>query len=129
MSVDVAQRAVARSQVAYNERRTLPVTHLERRAGKGGDGLTFDGIASMVDPPYSVWDAFGEFTETINAGAFDKTMREDVRLLVNHEGVPLARTKSGTLELSTTPHLRVVAPNLDPANPDVKRMKSAIDRG
>jgi len=42
------------------------------------------------------------FTETIAPGAFSKTLSEtpDVRLLINHEGLPLARTKNGTLTLS-----------------------------
>jgi HK97 family phage prohead protease len=42
------------------------------------------------------------FKEVIAPGAFRKTLSEtpDVRLLVNHEGLPLARTKNGTLTLS-----------------------------
>jgi hypothetical protein len=41
-------------------------------------------------------------------------MQPDVRLLIDHEGQPLARTKSGTLTLSTDDHgLHVHAP-LDP---------------
>ena len=96
-----------------------------------GDGtVTFDGIASVVDTPYTVRDMFGEFTETIVKGAFTKTLKEkaDVRLLVNHDGVPLARTKSGTLKLSAEPSLRAVA-TLDPANPTVQEIRSAMGRG
>jgi len=42
------------------------------------------------------------FIETIAPGAFRKTLSEtpDVRLLINHEGLPLARTKNGTLTLT-----------------------------
>jgi HK97 family phage prohead protease len=41
------------------------------------------------------------FKETIAPGAFRKTLTEtpDVRLLINHEGLPLARSKNGTLKL------------------------------
>jgi len=41
------------------------------------------------------------FIETIARGAFRKTLTEipDVRLLVNHDGLPLARTKNGTMTL------------------------------
>jgi HK97 family phage prohead protease len=41
------------------------------------------------------------FIERIAPGAFRKTLTEtpDVRLLINHEGLPLARTKNGTLRL------------------------------
>lgn len=120
-----------------SERATRPLenrdypTAWEIRADDGDDGkVTFDGIASMVDTPYSVRDMFGEFTETIVKGAFTKTLKEkaDVRFLVNHEGVPLARTKSRTLTLSANPHLRAVA-ELDPVNPDVQRLRSAVSRG
>jgi HK97 family phage prohead protease len=42
------------------------------------------------------------FLERIAPGAFRKTLTEtpDVRLLINHEGLPLARTKNGTLQLN-----------------------------
>ncbi len=64
--------------------------------------IDVEGYASVTDEPYVVTDALGEFTETIEAGAFAKTLKEkdDVRLLFNHDGIPLARTKSGTLRLA-----------------------------
>lgn len=104
-------------------------TEFEVRADETGT-VTFDGVASVVDAPYQVRDMFGEFQETIAKGAFRKTLAEkaDVRLLVNHEGVPLARTKARTLKLSASPDLRAVA-ELDPANPDVQRIQSAMTRG
>ena len=43
---------------------------------EGSNGFTFEGVASVVDAPYQVRDAFGEFTETISAGAFNKTLRD-----------------------------------------------------
>jgi HK97 family phage prohead protease len=104
-------------------------TEFEVRAEDDGK-VTFDGVASVVDTPYQVRDMFGEFEETIAKGAFRKTLAEksDVRLLVNHEGVPLARTKSKTLKLSASPDLRAVA-DLDASNPDVQRIQSAMSRG
>lgn len=44
----------------------------------------------------------GGFVELIAPAAFDRALREahDVRLLINHDGVPLARSTSGTLRLS-----------------------------
>jgi HK97 family phage prohead protease len=41
------------------------------------------------------------FIEKIAPGAFSKTLQEtpDVRLLANHEGLPMARTKNGTMRL------------------------------
>lgn len=94
------------------------------------DKVTFDGVASVVDTPYVVRDVFGEYQETIARGAFSKTLKEkaDVRLLINHDGTPLARTKSKTLTLTAAPDLRAVA-DLDPSNPKVQEIRSAMTRG
>ncbi len=64
-----------------------------------GDGqFNISGCASVTDTPYEM----GFYTETIRSGAFTQTLnnRPDVQLLVNHTGLPLARTVSGTLRLS-----------------------------
>ena len=123
---DIAERAsLAR------EDRQFVFESIELRAADGDDDvLNFDGVASSVDTPYTVRDMFGEFTETMVKGAFTKTLKEkdDVRFLVNHDGIPLARTASKTLNLSTTPHLRAVAP-LDARSPLVQTVRSAMDRG
>lgn len=110
------------------EDRAFDVADVEIRATD--DGVTFDGVASTVDTPYTVRDMFGEFTETITKGSFNRTLRQrdDVRLLVNHSGVPLARTKSKTLRLSADPDLRALA-TFDAANPTVQEVRSALGRG
>jgi uncharacterized protein len=111
------------------EARSFAVADAEIRAETDGS-VTFEGIASTVDTPYTVRDAFGEFEETISKGAFKKTLSEkdDVALLVNHDGVPLARTKSKTLRLAATPDLFASA-KLDLANPTVQEIRSAMSRG
>jgi HK97 family phage prohead protease len=70
--------------------------------------------------------------EVIKSSAFKRSVRQkdDVKLLVNHDGVALARTKSGTMALSVDETgLRFDVPSLDPANPDVQRLVSAMSRG
>ena len=69
--------------------------------------------------------------ESIQPGAFKKTLSEraDVKLLVNHDGVPLARTQSGTMELREDEHGLFVEATLDPENPRVKEINSAMKRG
>lgn len=113
-------------------RRSFPITDFEFR-DDGPTGFTFEGVASVVDHPYTVRDQFGEYTETIKAGAFNKTLKDGsarVSLYVNHRhsDVPLATRGAGTLTLSADPHLRVKA-SLDPARPDVQILASAIRRG
>jgi len=123
--MDLSRRATMNREI-----RTWTLDACELRESTTSDALTLTGEASVVEAPYAVRDMFGEFTETIREGAFDKTLSEnpDVMLLVNHDGLPLARTKSGTLKLAADPHLSVYA-TLDPSDPDVKRIESKMRRG
>lgn len=103
------------------EHRTI-ATDLEVR--EEGDGrLAFAGYAAIFDS-----ESHGE---VVRSTAFTKTVREndDVRLLVNHDGVPLARTKSGTLSLSVDKRGLFAEADLDPANPTVSELRSAMERG
>jgi HK97 family phage prohead protease len=90
------------------------------------------GYASTTEDPYPVRDWLGEYHETICRGAFTKALqeRDDVRLLVNHEGIPVARTKSGTMLLNEDDRgLLVDVPSLDTASPLVQTIRSAMQRG
>ncbi len=54
------------------------------------------GYASLSATPYDM----GSYEEQISPGAFASlSSRPDVQLLVNHEGLPLARTTNGSLML------------------------------
>jgi len=90
-----------RAAVTGRETRQFTVTPVEVRKDGEGAATGLMGYASVTDVPYTVNDWLGEYTEVVRAGAFGKTISEnqDVRLLLNHEGLPLARTKSGTLQL------------------------------
>jgi hypothetical protein len=73
----------------------------------------------------------GWYTETVRSGAFTKTLAEnpDVRYLINHDGLPLARTTSGTLDLSqdsTGLHSRA---RVNMARGDVRDMVYALRDG
>lgn len=111
-----------------------------REAADGSVSLA--GYASVTGVGYRVHDWAGEYTETVRRGAFAKSIAEsqDVRLLVNHDGVPLARTTSGTLtlreitEAGLDPQHRNqtglwVEATLDPASPLVQTLRSAMARG
>lgn len=100
----------------------------------GSDGYTFEGVASVVDVPYEVSDMWGTFTETVSAGAFDKTIGptrkkgDDVGLFINHDtrGIPLASLLAGSLSLAADPNLRVKA-SLNAARSDIRDIKIAVD--
>ncbi len=79
------------------ERRTFAVQDVEARQAEDGI-LRLSGYAAVFNESSVPLP----FKETIAPGAFRKTLGEtpDVRLLINHEGLPLARTKNGTMTLS-----------------------------
>jgi len=106
------------------EQRTV-TAQVEYRDDEQGPMIV--GHAATFDQPYQV----GFFTETIHPEAFKRTLSlsPDVRLLVDHEGQPLARTKSGTLELGTDSRGLTVRATLDPSDPDVQRLIPKMRRG
>lgn len=113
------------------ETRVLP-TQWESRASSV-DELSLTGYASVFDAPYDIYGGprAGGWTEVVDPKAFARTLREkpDVHLLINHDGMPLARTKSGTLKLSTDDHGLHVEASLDRGDPDVQRLERKMTRG
>lgn len=89
-----ADTQIASLRSKYGEE--LEVRAVEVRA-QDADSLTIEGYAALYDEVTNL----GYFNEQIARGAFDDVLTDDVRLLINHEGVPLARTINGSLELST----------------------------
>jgi HK97 family phage prohead protease len=105
--------------------RAVAYTNLEVRAYE--DKNVLSGYAAVFDSPSEPMP----FIEFVRRGAFAKTLNDgaDVRLLIDHEGVPLARTKSGTMSLEEDERGLKVEAQLDPANPDAMRVLSAMRRG
>ena len=112
-------------------RETRVTDAMALRAEDDGDGLTLRGYATVFDADYEITDALGTYTERVAAGAFTRTLEHgaDVRLLVNHDGLPLARTKSGTLSLAQDDVGLLCEARLDGGSPLVRSVKSAMDRG
>lgn len=72
----------------------------------------------------------GGFRERIAQGAFSKTITDaDVRLLVNHEGLPLARTRSNTLKLEEDEKGLYFKADIEINDPDVQRILPKMKRG
>lgn len=106
---------------------------LETRGGisaevrQDADGLSVEGYAAVFGQET---DIGGFFREVIERGAFkDAIGRDDVVFLVNHEGLPLARTRSGTLTLTEDEHGLKISTRLDPDDPDVKAISGKMRRG
>ena len=107
-------------------------SNFEVRAA-GNSGVRVVGYASTFDQPYPIWGGpeNGGFNETIKAGAFNKSIAEadDVRFLINHDGLPLARTKPGTMTLEADDVGLLVDANLDAGSSRVADLRSAMERG
>jgi uncharacterized protein len=74
------------------ETRVAKITAIERNEN---NELVVEGMAAVFDTITDI----GPFRERVERNAFDNAMNDDVRFLVNHDGLPLARTKNGTLTL------------------------------
>jgi hypothetical protein len=94
-----------------------------------GDGpIRVAGYAAVFNQETNIG---GYFTETIAPGAFTSALDrgDDVVLLINHEGLPLARTRSGTLKLTQDQRGLYIESELDPSDPDVRAIVPKMKRG
>ena len=116
-----------RKAMATAERITMTA---EVRAVSTDDGsLKIGGYAATFNS-----EATGlNFREVIAPGAFTRALAsaDPVFLLVNHdmEGIPLASTQSGTLNLRQDSTGLYMEATLDPANPKAQELSSAVRRG
>jgi HK97 family phage prohead protease len=92
-----------KKRAAKPEQERRVYSSLIRVRSTAGDKRTIYGYAAKFAPVQS--SDLGGFVEEIHPNAFDEQLRAvpDVRALWNHDAnqVPLGRTKSGTLRLST----------------------------
>ena len=89
--------------------------------------LRIAGYASVTETPYEM----GFYREQISRGAFAKTLSEnpDVQLLVNHEGLPLARTTNGSLVLREDERGLYYEATLDASDPDAQQLARKVAAG
>lgn len=66
----------------------------------GDESLTFRGHAAVFNQPTLIGTTRWGFVEWIEPGAFRSVLNDDARYLLNHDGMPLARTTNKTLRLS-----------------------------
>lgn len=116
---------------------------IELRQPVDGGPLVFEGFASVtgMDAGYEMWDWAGPYTEYVHVGAFAETLAQpelDVPLVLDHvSSRRIARTgnASSPLMLSEvvdgpTTGLKVLAPSLDPGDPDtayiVPKLRSGL---
>lgn len=117
--------------IDVREERLWALNDVELR-DDSADELTLIGYASTFEP----YEMYGGpvngrgWIEQIDRHAFDKTLREkpDLHLLINHAGMPLARTKSGTLKLAADKVGLKVEAQLDRRDPEVQALEVKMRR-
>jgi HK97 family phage prohead protease len=123
-AVDSASPAVVRSALAS--------VNLRASESSSG-GLTFEGVASVTEQAYEMWDWAGPYMEIVSAGAFDQTLARadlDVPLVLGHDQMRrIARTTNGTLTLAPTEVGLGVLAELDPADVDVAYVAPKLRSG
>lgn len=89
--------------------------------------IRISGHAAVFDQEVMI---AGVFREVIRRGAFTQAIgRDDVSLLIEHQGLPLARTRSGTLRLSEDARGLFIESELASDDLDVQRIVPKMRRG
>lgn len=118
-------------EAGAREQRAATLDDLEFRGADDDGKLRFRGHAAVFDEWTEIPSFYGgSFMERIARGAFRKVLADgaDVRFLINHDGLPLARTASGTMSLKEdTKGLRVDA-ELAPTT-EGKDLALLVERG
>jgi HK97 family phage prohead protease len=117
-------------------RHTVPADKLpepmEIRETKDGDGWVLTGYPSVTETPYAIGSAY---TEVVARGAFRRSLKNDPDVVLNLEhgqggsGLPLARTKAGTLILEEHTRGLYMEAHLDPLDPDAQLLKRKMQNG
>lgn len=111
-----------------SERETRAIAQpLEIRQDEG-EAIRVSGYAAVFGEETNIG---GMFTEVIDKGAFTNALsrQDDVVFLVNHDGLPLARTRSGTLKLTEDERGLYMETELDGSDPDVRAIVPKMKRG
>lgn len=101
-------------------------TELKTRAEGEGD-LIIEGYFAVFNRETELWP--GAFEE-IAPGAFDNTLSNDIRALINHETrLVLGRNKSGTLELRADSYGLWGRIKINPNDTDAMNLYERVKRG
>ena len=105
----------------------VQIRELEHRSGS--NELVIGGLAAVYESRSEL--LFGCFYEEIAKGAFRKALSRtpDVVCVFDHEGMPLARTSSGTLTLRDTPAGLEYEARMSGDVQQARDLYAAIDRG
>lgn len=102
-------------------------TELKTRAETDGQDMIIEGYFAVFNKVTELWR--GAFEE-IAPGAFDGTLGNDIRGLINHDTtLVLCRNKSGTLELKADSHGLWGSIKINPNDSDAVNLYERVKRG
>ncbi len=133
----MAKRHHPRPELFTPQRRAFRWNLTEVREHEAGDEAGDASTVALVGyaSTFEEYEMFGGppwgWIENISPDAFDETLAEspDVVFLVNHEGLPLARTKPETLELEVDDVGLFMTATLLADDPDVRALVPKLERG
>lgn len=89
--------------------------------------LSIEGYFAVFDSNYEIAQGM---SESIAHGAFDNTISDDIRALINHDTtLVLGRTKAGTLQLRTDSHGLWGHIDINPNDTDAMNLYNRVQRG
>lgn len=114
-----------RSQELIEARRLTP----SLKVTQTDDAVEVSGYVAVYDEPRQVGDDAG-WTEIWAPGACKRSVDRDpdVRLTLNSEGEPLARSKAGSLELTSDDYGLRIKATIDPSTPAGEDISLALQR-
>ncbi|MFE1630750.1 HK97 family phage prohead protease [Brevibacillus reuszeri] len=102
-------------------------TELKTRAESDGQEMVIEGYFAVFNRQTELWP--GAFEE-IEPGAFDKTLGNDIRGLINHDTMfVLGRNKAGTLQLNVDSHGLWGRIKINPNDSDAVNLYERVRRG
>lgn len=113
-----------------NDRTTTRQTRAmatEFRAAEEDGKRTIEGYFAVFGDVYELWPGA---TESIDPHAFDTTLGDDIRALIDHETrLVLGRNKAGTLELRVDSHGLWGRIDINPDDSDAMNLYARVQRG
>lgn len=109
-----------------NNRQTRSM-HTEFRAAEEGTDKYIEGYFAVFG---GVYNMFPGGSESVDPGAFDGALLDDIRCLIDHETrLVLGRTKAKTLELRVDTHGLYGRVKVNPDDQDAMNLYARVQRG
>lgn len=109
------------------EKRQMNTASTEFMTRDENGALAIEGYFAVFN---SVYQITPDMSESIAQGAFDNTLSDDIRALINHDTtLVLGRTKAGTLQLRADSHGLWGHIDINPNDTDAMNLYNRVQRG